>query len=312
MISFRLQNIKKQQFNICFFIFAPEFYHSNFLIRLRLTLLTLFRPVNFLITLVTGFVSVLIAENGDFTHATLYFGVIAGVSSALIGAGGNIINDILDVEIDRINRPDRPIPSGKVTVTTATRLYIFSKMFGIFFAAMAGIIPALIAAASSFVIFFYSYILKNIPLVGNITVSFFTGLVFVFGASMVDNYSNALFPFIFAFMINLIREVVKDVEDIEGDRAESVKTFPVIFGVEAARKIAVVFTVFLVLVTFIPFLLKVYRIEYLVIIAVSVAPALVSVIRDITRAKEKKDWSKISGHLKLIMILGILAIIAGI
>jgi len=230
----------------------------------------------------------------------------------MIGAGGNIINDILDVEIDRINRPDRPLPAGKVTVTTATRLYIFSKMFGIFFAAMAGIIPALIAAASSFIIFFYSYFLKNIPLVGNFTVSVFTGMVFIFGASTVNNYSNALFPFIFAFMINMVREVVKDVEDIEGDTAENVRTFPVIFGVEPARKLAVIITLLLITVTFVPFLLQVYRIEYLVVIAVSVAPALTSVIRDTTRAKEKKDWGRISGHLKLIMILGILAIIAGI
>lgn len=268
--------------------------------------------MNFLITLVTGFISVLIAENGALNHATLYFGVLTGVSAALIGAGGNIINDILDVEIDRINRPDRPLPAGKVTVKTATRLYIFSKMFGIFFASLAGIIPALIAAGSSFIIFFYSYFLKNIPLVGNVTVSFFTGLVFIFGASTVGNYSNALFPFIFAFMINLIREVVKDVEDIEGDLAEGVRTFPVIFGVEPARKLSVILTVVLITITFLPFLLEVYKIEYLVIIAVSVAPALVSVIRDITKAKEKKDWSRISGHLKLIMILGILAIIAGV
>ncbi|KAA0265550.1 MAG: hypothetical protein EDM75_02430 [Chlorobiota bacterium] len=275
-------------------------------------MLTLFRPLNFLITLITGFIAVLIAENGELTHATLYFGVLTGVSAALIGAGGNIINDILDVEIDRINRPDRPLPAGKVTVTTATRLYIFSKMFGIFFAAMAGIIPALIAAASSFIIFFYSYFLKNIPLVGNFTVSVFTGMVFIFGASTVNNYSNALFPFIFAFMINMVREVVKDVEDIEGDTAENVRTFPVIFGVEPARKLAVIITLLLITVTFVPFLLQVYRIEYLVVIAVSVAPALISVIRDTTRAKEKKDWGRISGHLKLIMILGILAIIAGI
>lgn len=268
--------------------------------------------MNFLITLVTGFISVLIAENGELNHATLYFGVITGVSAALIGAGGNIINDILDVEIDRINRPDRPLPSGKVTVTTATRLYIFSKMFGIFFASMAGIIPALIAAGSSFIIFFYSYFLKNVPLIGNATVSFFTGLVFVFGASTVNNYSNALFPFIFAFMINFIREVVKDVEDIEGDLAERVRTFPVIFGVEPSRKLAISLTVILITVTFLPFLLEVYKIEYLVIIAVSVAPALVTVTRDISRAQEKKDWGKVSGHLKLIMILGILAIIAGI
>jgi len=246
------------------------------------------------------------------THATLYFGVLTGVAAALIGAGGNIINDILDVEIDRINRPNRPLPAGKVTVRTATRLYIFTKMSGIFFAAMAGIVPAIIAAVSSFIIFFYSYFLKNIPLVGNFTVSVFTGMIFIFGASTVGYYSNALFPFIFAFMINMVREVVKDIEDIEGDSAENVRTFPVVFGIEPARKLSILIAVLLIIVTFIPFILRVYRIEFLVVIAVSVAPALVSVIRDITRAKEKKDWGRISQHLKLIMILGILAIIAGI
>jgi 4-hydroxybenzoate polyprenyltransferase len=255
---------------------------------------------------------VLLAQEGVFSRVTVYFGTLVGLSAAIIGSGGNIINDILDFETDKINRPNRPIPSGLVSIKSATRLYILTKIFGIFIAAMIGIVPAIIATATSFIIFIYSSMLKSIPLVGNITVSFFTGLVFVFGASAVNNYSNALFPFIFSFLINLIRELVKDIEDITGDKETGVKTFPVFFGIELSKKVLVALTVFLIVTTFIPFLLQVYKIEYLVLIALSVNPALVSSLKSILNAKEKKDYSIISRNLKIIMIMGIFAILIGI
>lgn len=249
---------------------------------------------------------------GVYSDTVLFFGSLIGISAGLVGSGGNIINDILDVETDKINRPDRPLPSGKVSETTAMRLYLFTKMGGIFFASLAGIIPAVIAALSSIVIFFYSYYLKNIPLVGNITVAFFTGLIFVFGASAVDNYNGVIFPFIFSFFINLIREIVKDVEDMEGDEATEVTTFPIVFGLDASKKLISILSLVLVVLVFLPFAFQVYRIEYLVIISLSVAPGLVSSMDAVRKASRKEDYTVISRNLKWIMILGIVAILFGL
>ncbi|MBK7866364.1 MAG: geranylgeranylglycerol-phosphate geranylgeranyltransferase [Ignavibacteriales bacterium] len=295
-----------------FFIFAKAFSESNFLQFMRFNLLTIFRPVNFLITFISGFLAVLLAEGGEFTHATLYFGVLIGSSAALIGSGGNIINDILDQKTDKINRPDRPLPSGDLTSKSATRLYIFCKISGVFLASIAGIVPALIAAFSSFILFFYSYSLKSVPLAGNLTVAFLTGLVFIFGASAVNNYENALFPFIFSFLINLIREIVKDIEDVPGDSKTGITTFPVVFGVPLSKKLLTVLIVSLIIATFLPFIFEIFKIEYLIIITLSVNPALVLSLKSLTKAKNQKDYSSISSNLKFIMFLGIFAILLGL
>jgi geranylgeranylglycerol-phosphate geranylgeranyltransferase len=295
-----------------FFIFAKAFSESNFLQFMRFNLLTIFRPVNFLITFISGFLAVLLAEGGEFTHATLYFGVLIGSSAALIGSGGNIINDILDQKTDKINRPDRPLPSGELTTKSATRLYIFCKISGVFLASIAGIVPALIAAFSSFILFFYSYSLKSIPLAGNLTVALLTGLVFVFGASAVNNYDNALFPFIFSFLINLIREIVKDIEDVPGDSKTGITTFPVVFGVPLSKKLLTVLIVSLIIATFLPFIFEIYKIEYLIIITLSVNPALVLSLKSLTKAENQKDYASISSNLKFIMFLGIFAIMLGL
>ncbi len=292
-----------------FFIFAKAFSESNFLQFMRFNLLTIFRPVNFLITFISGFLAVLLAEGGEFTHATLYFGVLIGSSAALIGSGGNIINDILDQKTDKINRPHRPLPSGELTTKTATRLYIFCKISGVFLASIAGMIPALIAAFSSFILFFYSYSIKSVPLAGNLTVALLTGLVFIFGASAVNNYENALFPFIFSFLINLIREIVKDIEDVPGDSKTGITTFPVVFGVPLSKKLITVLILLMIVATFLPFILEIYKIEYLIIITLSVNPALVLSIKSLIKAKKQSDYSAISTNLKLIMFLGIFAIL---
>ncbi len=295
-----------------FFIFAKAFSESNFLQFMRFNLLTILRPVNFLITLISGFLAVLLAEGGELTHSTLYFGVLIGSSAALIGSGGNIINDILDQKTDKINRPNRPLPSGKLALKTATRLYIFCKISGVFIASIAGMVPALIAGITSFILFFYSWNLKRIPLVGNLTVALLTGLVFIFGASAVNNYENALFPFIFSFLINLIREVVKDIEDLPGDSKTGITTFPVVFGVPLSKKLITVLILLMIVATFLPFILEIYKIEYLIIITLSVNPALVLSIKSLIKAKKQSDYSAISTNLKLIMFLGIFAILLGL
>jgi 4-hydroxybenzoate polyprenyltransferase len=136
--------------------------------------------------------------------------------------------------------------------------------------------------------------------------------VFIFGASAVNNYENALFPFIFSFLINLIREVVKDIEDLPGDSKTGITTFPVVFGVPLSKKLITVLILLMIVATFLPFILEIYKIEYLIIITLSVNPALVLSIKSLIKAKKQSDYSAISTNLKLIMFLGIFAILLGL
>ncbi|MBK6682495.1 MAG: UbiA family prenyltransferase [Ignavibacteriales bacterium] len=264
-----------------------------------------------MITFISGFLAVLLAEGGEFTHATLYFGVLIGSSAALIGSGGNIINDILDQKPIKLTAPTGPSLRELTLKICHTTLH-FCKISGVFLASIAGIVPAINRSFFLFYSLFYSYSLKSVPLVGNLTVAFLTGLVFVFGASAVNNYENALFPFLFSFLKNLIREIVKDIEDVPGDSKTGITTFPVVFGVPLSKKLLTVLIVSLIVATFLPFIFEIYKIEYLIIITLSVNPALVLSLKSLTKAKNQKDYSSISSNLKFIMFLGIFAILLGL
>ena len=165
---------------------------------------------------------------------------------------------------------------------------------------------------TTFILYLYSKYLKRIPLVGNITVAFLTGLVFVFGGVAVGNPSAAIIPAIFAFLINLIREIVKDMEDIEGDTKAGISTFPIKFGFQKSKIIILIITISLILYTIYPFITQIYKIEYFVIIMITVNPILVYSLKLQFENHSSKNLNKISNLLKLNMVFGLIAIYFGV
>ncbi len=266
------------------------------------------RPSNVLITGLTIFVSVWIF--GSETFELFKLALVAGIAGALIDAGGNVINDFFDVEIDRINKPRRPIPSGLISREFALFVYFILTIFGLFVASFLNKIAFIIAICSAFVIFLYSYKLKRIPLLGNFTVAFLTGLAFVFAGSVVGNFKEPLFPFIFAFMINFGREVLKDIEDIEGDLKAGVRTFPIVYGVKWAVWVSVFIFVVLIFVTIVPYLAGIYN-HFYALIVLLVDAGLVFVIFSLIRDSSKYNLNRLSNILKFEMLIGLSAIYFG-
>ena len=170
----------------------------------------------------------------------------------------------------------------------------------------------LIVIISVVLLFFYSKYLKRIPLVGNITVSFLTGLVFVFGGFVVENPASAFIPAVFAFIINLTRELIKDIEDISGDNNAGVVTFPIKFGLQKSKGLILLITITLILFTFYPFLTQLYKIEYFVIVMVIVNPILIYCMKILFEDQSSKNLNKISNLLKLSMLFGLIAIYLGV
>ncbi len=266
------------------------------------------RPLNLLITFFSIIVGAALCIKGNYF---LYKIILAAVSGVLISASANIINDIFDVEIDRINRPDRVLVKGELKKNEAIIIYLIFAYMGIFISSYINYVALIISTSASILLLLYSYKLKQVILLGNIVVAAMTGLAFMYGGAAVQNIKPAVIPALFAFIINLIREIIKDMEDIEGDIKTGVKTFPFKFGFKASKKIIIIFSILLILFTFYPFLLNIYGIKYLIIILALVDPILIYFIKSLVGDDSRKNLNKLSFILKLNMVFGLLAIFLG-
>ena len=269
----------------------------------------LIRPLNFVITFVSVFVAALICKPDTILTLNL---VLAAFAASVVLASGNIINDIKDVEVDKINRPERPLPSGKISRINAYTLYLILVLISILISFLLNEMAALIVLLSIVLLFVYSKYLKQIPLVGNTTVSFLTGLVFIYGGVVVGNPSAAIIPAVFAFLINFIRELIKDMQDVEGDKKANVVTFPIKYGFHKSKILILLFTILLILFTTYPFISKLYKIEYFVIVMVIVNPILVYCLKILFEENSANNLKKISNLLKISMIFGLLVIYVGV
>jgi len=139
----------------------------------------------------------------------------------LITGAGNAINDYFDVEADRLNRPDRPIPSETVSVRGALAFSIVLFIAGILLSAFTNFLTLGIAAFNSILLLFYSWSLQHKTFFGNFTVAYLTGSTFLFGGAAVGNIQLPLVFGLLAGLVTVSREIFKDLEDIEGDK----KTF---------------------------------------------------------------------------------------
>lgn len=272
-------------------------------------IIKIIRPLNFLITFASVIVAAVICLPGNTIELHIF---LAALSASSVMASGNIINDIYDINIDRVNKPSRPLPSGKISVKKAYILYFVFVAASVFISALLNEKAIAIVLVSILLLFFYSKYLKRIPLVGNITVAFLTGLVFIFGGVVVEYPSAAIVPALFAMLINLIREIIKDMEDVEGDTKVGVVTFPVKFGFQKSKYLILVISLTLIIYTFYPFITQLYRIEYFVVVMIIVNPILVYCLKILSQDHASKNLNKISNLLKLSMVFGLIAIFLGV
>ncbi len=266
------------------------------------------RPSNVIITGLTIFAGVLIFGKGEFD--VLKLALLSAIAGALIDAGGNIINDFFDVEIDKVNKPHRPIPSGLISRGFALFLYFITTVSGLILALFLNKYAFTIALISTVIIFSYSFKLKRIPLLGNLTVAFMTGLAFVFAGSVVKNFKDPIFPFIFAFMINLGREIIKDIEDVEGDLRAGIKTLPIVAGNKASSLVSAIVLGVLIPVTFIPYFVGIYN-DLFALIIIAVDIGLIYVIFSLLKDTRKANLNRLSNILKFEMLIGLSAIYFG-
>jgi geranylgeranylglycerol-phosphate geranylgeranyltransferase len=173
---------------------------------------------------------------------------------AFITAGGNVLNDVCDLEIDRINRPHRPLPSGVVSPGEAGALAASLFAAGLLLTIPAGLPCILIAAANSLLLLSYARILKRTALWGNVAVSYLAASIYPFGGALagLPAIGRTLPLAGITFLAMLSRELLKDAEDIEGDSRAGARTIPIAFGVKKTGVVAYVCAVGAIAVSFLP------------------------------------------------------------
>lgn len=265
------------------------------------------RPLNVIIAILSIFIGALITGT---IHPILNV-LLACFSGGLIAGAANVINDYFDIEIDKINKPKRPIAAGDVAPREGLIFSTILFLSGILLGYLINWYALVVSIFSSILLLFYSFKLKRTVLWGNISVSSATALAFLYGGIAVNRISYALIPAIFSFFYHLAREIIKDIEDIQGDRADKILTLPIKYGEHVAQHLATWIYLFLILLTIIPYLLKLFGLYYLIIVIAIVDLIIVYVLFSMWRNPDPKNLSKLSMILKLNMFAGLLAIYAG-
>ena len=235
---------------------------------------------------------------------------------------GNTINDVFDVKIDEINKPNRPIPSGRISLENA-RNYAFA-LFGIGIALsfvdsylVNSIWPSVIVVPAAVIMYLYARNLKSMPLIGNLTVATLTGFCFVIAGVVIACATNSLkilfisiYLGLFAMFMTLAREIVKDMEDIEGDKQEGARTFPILYGKKISSIISIILIVVTTLMCPILYIFKIFNLGYMMIMVIPIIIFLYSAY-SLKLNPPEETCAKVSKNLKIAMLISFIAFVVG-
>lgn len=236
--------------------------------------------------------------------------LLAGVVVFLATGGGNTINDYFDYKIDLVNKPDRPIPSGRISLKSAKNyalgLFIISTLIAFYI----GIYTGIITIISSILMYLYAKDLKKRGLIGNLTVSFLTSLSFVFGGIVVNSIIISIYLAFFAFLMTFSRELIKDMEDMEGDKIEGSESFPITNGKKKSSLISAIFILLAGILSPILYFNGIFGVYYLVILAIAILLFIYGAY-SILNNQSTENCGKVSKIIKIGMLIAFLAFAFG-
>ncbi|MHA1966497.1 MAG: geranylgeranylglycerol-phosphate geranylgeranyltransferase [Candidatus Hodarchaeales archaeon] len=232
----------------------------------------LVRPLNATLSGFTVLIGAIAAISSPLDEAVVIGIIIGCATTSLLAMGGYVINDVFDIEIDKINTPHRPLPQGEVTIRQAK---IFSYILFIIGVGITLLIPDLqipsflLAFFGGILLYLYAAYFKRLGLVGNVVVGTLVAIPFIFGGLLTKS-DSLIYPATFAFMLNVGREIVKDIEDVHGDQLEDVKSVALQYGVKPARNLAFLVLFSLVLFDPLPILLRVYKTPVFIVLLITI------------------------------------------
>ncbi len=234
------------------------------------------------------------------------------IFTAFVTGLGNLINDYCDRDIDRVNKPRRPIPSGRLTPGYVLRAYLVGSVITVVLA-IALLSPPMFSLILGWQVLLYYYARKGkrIALAGNLLVAAIAASAFVGGAIPTGNFEATGFPALLAFLLVMGRELVKGAEDIPGDREAGASTIAVRYGARVAVLWAAASLYLCVIVSPVPALVGYYGITYGFVMELLFVPGVLAAAFLALRSRERVALHWTSRILKVQMFFGILAMALG-
>ena len=260
------------------------------------------RPGNTLAAGVLTFIGAFVAGGLTAPTSTAFAVLATGFATG----GGNAINDYFDREIDAINRPDRPLPRGAVTARAALAFSLALFVAAVGLTLLLPPIAIAIAVVNLLALIAYTEVFKGLPGVGNALVAYLTGSTFLYGGAAVGgDLATVSVLFVLAAAATMAREIVKDVEDVAGDREEGLNTLPIAVGERAALGVAAAFVAAAMLASPLPFLRGTFGSAYLVVLVPTLLGLGAGTYRSFDDPGTGQTWLKAS------MFLAALAFVVG-
>jgi len=257
--------------------------------------------------------------------------ILLGISTIFICAAGYIINDYFDTKTDNINHPDSVVVGRFIKRRVAMILHFILNILGV----LSGLIVSYRIGKIEYALFFffitvllwaYSVYFKRKPVVGNLVVSFLSALiplaVIIFEIPNLRGFYQNVFPQIdgvigllfywvaayacFAFVLNFIRELLKDIEDLEGDKESAYYTIPVVFGKRLTKNLIIILLIIVIIAVEMVNIIYLDDIKSFIYIISLVILPLIYVVYKLFRENSKKDYHFLSEMINIIMLAGIL------
>ncbi|MEN8123990.1 MAG: geranylgeranylglycerol-phosphate geranylgeranyltransferase [Bacteroidota bacterium] len=272
---------------------------------------------------------VLFTKFDTYTFLDDFHFFILILSTIFIAASGYIINDIYDIKADAINKPEKVYVGNKISLKKSNNLYFILNMFGLILGLylsyyIENISFFIIYIIISFLLYRYAIYLKKRFLIGNLTISIliFLSIIIVAIFDLVPatndyNQQGQLLVFLilvkiasFAFILTLLREIIKDIEDIEGDKKINSNTIPIALGIDKTKNIIILIAIaaLLGLVYFASTYYESNKLIFYYLLFLVALPLLYFMVK-IKSVHTKEKFNKLSNLLKIIMLIGILTIL---
>ncbi|GAB3658714.1 geranylgeranylglycerol-phosphate geranylgeranyltransferase [Echinicola sediminis] len=227
-------------------------------------------------------------------------------STVTIAASGYLINDYYDVKIDYINKPDEVIIGKGMRRRVVMFLHTLLNFVGIGLACLVSLKVGAVHFIAAFILWLYSNSLKRMPFIGNLAVALLTALaIWIIGFYYEQSRLLVLTYALFAFFINLIREIVKDIEDREGDRKHGCRTLPIVLGFRATKNI-----IFIIAAIFVcSIIIVAYKVNQplLYFYFGSIGIFFMLFMHKIYYADRKAHFTQLSKLSKIIMLTGVIS-----
>lgn len=298
--------------------------------------LKLIRYKNLLMVLLTMFLTkyALIKAFLNSSFLSYIDFIIFSLAVLFITAGGYIINDIHDVVTDNINKPNKVIVGKTISLKNAGLLYKIVTVIGLGLGIFISIYKSLPFYSLFFftvviALYLYSKYLQKTVLIGNLLIASLCSLsiylVYIFDFRVDSNtlyrpvniddidgiqmeWMIIFFYILFSFMTTLIREIIKDIEDINGDYNENYKTLPIVYGKRRTRNICIGLTFSLIFMLFLFIsIVNALKMNMLLILLLAVVLLIISFLFSIWNSKTQQEFRKASNIMKTVMLLGIMS-----